>query len=153
MILAVCYSISCVKTATTRTSASATPSRTRGSGDRLMILVYLFSANKSLNFTSACRINCWLSTGSSSPSAYPPKHPLQSPKIMSAVRALRQLTGSSSRVFATRAVTRASLSRAVLPSFRSSFTPLSTRAFSVSARRFGEGASTFIQFYDLLQAS
>ena len=58
---------------------------------------------------------------------------------MSAFRALRQLTTSSSRVLATRT----SLSRVVLPSFRSSIITPSTRAFSVSARRFGEGASAF----------
>ncbi|KAK7676393.1 hypothetical protein QCA50_011475 [Cerrena zonata] len=54
---------------------------------------------------------------------------------MSAVRALRQLTASSSRILATRVAT-----RTTLPAFRSIAVPAS-RAFSVSARRFGEGAS------------
>lgn len=54
---------------------------------------------------------------------------------MSAIRALRQLTASSSRVLATRVAT-----KTVLPPFRSVAVP-SSRAFSVSARRFGEGAS------------
>lgn len=65
---------------------------------------------------------------------------------MSAIRALRQLTASSSRVLSTRA---ASLSRgAVLPAFRyNTFVAPSTRAFSVSARRFGEGACKCHSFF------
>ena len=58
---------------------------------------------------------------------------------MSAVRALRQVAGSSSRAFAARASTR-SFTRVELPAFRSAVAPAS-RAFSVSARRLGEGAS------------
>ncbi|KAH8087183.1 mitochondrial glycoprotein [Cristinia sonorae] len=58
---------------------------------------------------------------------------------MSAIRALRQLTASSSRTWASRTVT-ASASRA--SAWRVSAQRQTTqRAFSVSARRFGEGAS------------
>ena len=60
---------------------------------------------------------------------------------MSAFRALRQLTASSSRILATRAAT-----RSALPAFRSAAVPAS-RAFSVSARRFGEGASELLYLW------
>ena len=58
--------------------------------------------------------------------------------IMSALRALRQLTASSSRSLAARAATR-SVARSALAA---RLAPVASRAFSVSARRFGEGAST-----------
>ncbi|CAL1699055.1 unnamed protein product [Somion occarium] len=57
---------------------------------------------------------------------------------MSAIRAIRQLTASSSRVLAARSVSRV-VPRATIPALRSAIVP--ARAFSVSARRFGEGAS------------
>ncbi|PIL23172.1 transporter [Ganoderma sinense ZZ0214-1] len=56
---------------------------------------------------------------------------------MSALRALRQLTASSSRSFAARTAPR-SVARAALAA---RVAPVASRAFSVSARRFGEGAS------------
>ncbi|KIP06473.1 hypothetical protein PHLGIDRAFT_106952 [Phlebiopsis gigantea 11061_1 CR5-6] len=61
---------------------------------------------------------------------------------MSAIRALRQAAGSSSRTLAARASTR-SFARAALPAFRSTVAP-ATRAFSVSARRFGEAADVIL---------
>jgi len=59
---------------------------------------------------------------------------------MSAIRSLRQLTDSSSRTLAARAVSR---SNAFSPlALRSAISSAhATRAFSVSARRFGEGTS------------
>ncbi|KAH9836103.1 mitochondrial glycoprotein [Rhodofomes roseus] len=59
---------------------------------------------------------------------------------MSAIRALRHVSLSSSRAFAVRGAAR-SVSRAALPVFAARAGPVSSRAFSVSARRFGEGAS------------
>ncbi|THH00108.1 hypothetical protein EW026_g2362 [Hermanssonia centrifuga] len=61
---------------------------------------------------------------------------------MSAVRALRQLTASSSRVCAARNANRTftRAAAAALPAFRAASVP-AARGFSVSARRFGEGAS------------
>jgi len=59
---------------------------------------------------------------------------------MSAIRALRQLTSSTTRTLAARNATRTFTRAATLPAFRLAVLP-STRAFSVSARRFGEGAS------------
>ncbi|KAM5543513.1 hypothetical protein V8D89_002764 [Ganoderma adspersum] len=56
---------------------------------------------------------------------------------MSALRALRQLTASSSRSFAARTAPR-SVARAALAA---RIAPVASRAFSVSSRRFGEGAS------------
>ncbi|KAI1783295.1 mitochondrial glycoprotein [Ganoderma leucocontextum] len=56
---------------------------------------------------------------------------------MSAIRALRQLTASSSRSLAGRTAAR-SVARATLAA---RIAPVASRAFSVSARRFGEGAS------------
>ncbi|KAI0760592.1 mitochondrial glycoprotein [Fomes fomentarius] len=56
---------------------------------------------------------------------------------MSAFRALRQLTASSSRSLAARAATR-SVARSTLAA---RVAPVASRAFSVSARRFGEGAT------------
>ncbi len=60
---------------------------------------------------------------------------------MSAVRALRQLTASSSRVCAARNANRTftRAAAAALPAFRAASVP-AARGFSVSARRFGEGA-------------
>ncbi|KAF7797345.1 hypothetical protein EIP86_008540 [Pleurotus ostreatoroseus] len=56
---------------------------------------------------------------------------------MSATRALRQLAVTSSRTFAPR-----TLARVALPAFRAAAVPAPVvRAFSVSARRLGEGAS------------
>ena len=66
---------------------------------------------------------------------------------MSAIRALRQLSLSSSRAFATRSATR-SVARAALAA-RVAPVSSASRAFSVSARRLGEGAcelSTFLTF-------
>lgn len=59
---------------------------------------------------------------------------------MSAIRAIRQLTASSSRVLAARSVSRV-VPRATIPALRSAIVP--ARAFSVSARRFGEGACKY----------
>ncbi|RPD54977.1 mitochondrial glyco protein [Lentinus tigrinus ALCF2SS1-7] len=56
---------------------------------------------------------------------------------MSALRALRQLTASSSRSLAARAATR-SVARSALAA---RVVPVASRTFSVSARRLGEGAS------------
>ncbi|KAI0078643.1 mitochondrial glycoprotein [Panus rudis PR-1116 ss-1] len=58
---------------------------------------------------------------------------------MSAIRALRQLTASSSRALAARQVGRAAPRTAALALRASAAVP--ARNFSVSARRFGEGAS------------
>ncbi|KAG6829105.1 hypothetical protein H0H92_005647 [Tricholoma furcatifolium] len=60
---------------------------------------------------------------------------------MSALRTLRQLTASSSRVLAVRQISTAS--HRVLPTLatRVASTSVNARAFSVSARRLGEGAS------------
>ncbi|EJF56802.1 mitochondrial glyco protein [Dichomitus squalens] len=56
---------------------------------------------------------------------------------MSALRALRQLTASSSRSLAARSATRA-VARATVAA---RVAPVASRAFSVSAKRLGEGAS------------
>ncbi|TBU25472.1 mitochondrial glyco protein [Dichomitus squalens] len=56
---------------------------------------------------------------------------------MSALRALRQLTASSSRSLAARSATRA-VARATVAA---RVAPIASRAFSVSAKRLGEGAS------------
>lgn len=58
---------------------------------------------------------------------------------MSALRALRQLTASSSRSLAGRTAAR-SVARATLAA---RVAPVASRAFSVSARRFGEGACEY----------
>ncbi|KAI0090296.1 mitochondrial glycoprotein [Irpex rosettiformis] len=59
---------------------------------------------------------------------------------MSAIRALRQVAGPSCRALATRSFVTST--RVALPAFRVAATlPTATRAFSVSARRFGEGAA------------
>ncbi|KAG6900275.1 hypothetical protein C0993_000463 [Termitomyces sp. T159_Od127] len=58
---------------------------------------------------------------------------------MSALRALRQLTASSSRVVAARQLS--TVSRKVIPSLTTRVVSPNARAFSVSARRFGEGAT------------
>lgn len=63
---------------------------------------------------------------------------------MSAIRALRQLAGPSSRAFVARNSTR-SFARAALPAARRVTAAPATRAFSVSARRFGEGACEYSQ--------
>ena len=55
---------------------------------------------------------------------------------MSALRALRQLTASSSRALAARSATRGVARAAVA----ARVAPIAFRAFSVSARRLGEGA-------------
>jgi hypothetical protein len=69
---------------------------------------------------------------------------------MSAVRALRQIAGPSSRVFAARIGATRSFTRAALPAFRVSASP-AAKWFSVSARRFGEGSSeSFPSSYDML---
>ncbi|PCH34998.1 mitochondrial glyco protein [Wolfiporia cocos MD-104 SS10] len=57
---------------------------------------------------------------------------------MSAIRALRQISLSSTRALAARAASR-SLTRSALPVFAARAAPAS-RAFSVSARAFGEGS-------------
>ncbi|KAI0918351.1 hypothetical protein AcV5_002358 [Taiwanofungus camphoratus] len=60
---------------------------------------------------------------------------------MSAIRAFRQATHSSSRALVARSASR-SLSRVALPVFAARLAPVSaSRAFSVSARVLGEGAS------------
>ncbi|KAH9888045.1 mitochondrial glycoprotein [Cubamyces lactineus] len=59
---------------------------------------------------------------------------------MSAIRALRQLSLSSSRAFATRSATQ-SVARAALAARVAAPVSSASRAFSVSARRLGEGAS------------
>ncbi|KAI0726532.1 mitochondrial glycoprotein [Fomitopsis betulina] len=59
---------------------------------------------------------------------------------MSAIRTLRQLSLSSSRAFAVHGAAR-SVSRAALPVFAVRAGPAVSRSFSVSARRFGEGAA------------
>ncbi|KAH9924087.1 mitochondrial glycoprotein [Fomitopsis serialis] len=56
---------------------------------------------------------------------------------MSAIRALRHISLSSSRAFAVHGAARA-VSRAALPVFAARAGPVASRAFSVSARRFGE---------------
>lgn len=60
---------------------------------------------------------------------------------MSAIRALRQISLSSSRAFAVHGAAR-SVSRAAFPVFAARAGPAqaASRSFSVSARRFGEGA-------------
>ncbi|EKM57654.1 uncharacterized protein PHACADRAFT_251414 [Phanerochaete carnosa HHB-10118-sp] len=59
---------------------------------------------------------------------------------MSAIRALRQVAGPSSRMLAARGSAH-TFARAALPAFRTSVAAPASRAFSVSARRFGEGAT------------
>ncbi|KZT69088.1 mitochondrial glyco protein [Daedalea quercina L-15889] len=59
---------------------------------------------------------------------------------MSAIRTLRHISLSSSRAFVVRGAAR-SASRFALPIFAARASPVASRAFSVSARRFGEGAS------------
>ncbi|RDB27863.1 Mitochondrial acidic protein mam33 [Hypsizygus marmoreus] len=59
---------------------------------------------------------------------------------MSALRTLRQLTSASSRVLATRQISMAAVSRGALRRVVVSV-PTASRAFSVSARRFGEGTT------------
>ena len=59
---------------------------------------------------------------------------------MSAIRALRQLTASSSRSWAARSMVSASRSA----SWRAAANVNATRAFSVSARRLGEGTCEFL---------
>lgn len=62
---------------------------------------------------------------------------------MSAIRALRQVSGLSA--FAARTATR-SFTRAALPAFRVTAVP-ATRAFSMTPRRFGEGACEYMYVY------
>jgi len=61
---------------------------------------------------------------------------------MSAIRSLRQLAASSSRTFALRSTPAAARLR--LPTIASRVAVSATRAFSVSARSFGEGASDVV---------
>lgn len=62
---------------------------------------------------------------------------LDSPFTMSAIRSLRQLSLSSSRVVSARSVSCVSRARFTLPARQ----VLSSRAFSVSARAWGQGTS------------
>ena len=59
--------------------------------------------------------------------------------MSSAIRALRHISLSSSRAFAVHGAAR-SVSRAAFPVFAARAGPAASRSFSVSARRFGEGA-------------
>lgn len=69
---------------------------------------------------------------------------------MSAIRTLRQLSLSSSRAFAVHGAAR-SVSRAALPVFAVRAGPAVSRSFSVSARRFGEGAGESVSAHVTLK--